>query len=149
MKVTHKIYLLGYALLTLLMLGSSKVVEAQFYNGSQLTFGKNRVQYKDFLWTYYNFEKFDTYFYRNGQELAQLTARYAQDQINEIEMKLESTIDDKIQFIVFNNLSDLKQSNIGSVLAMRFGRCRAGSLKHRNQNESVSLKRSMMISVNR
>jgi hypothetical protein len=86
---------------------------AQFYNGSQLSFGKNRVQYKDFLWTYYSFEKFDTYFYRNGQELAQYTARYAHDYIAEIELKLESSLDDKIQFIIFNNLSDLKQSNIG------------------------------------
>ncbi len=86
---------------------------AQFYNGSQLSFGKNRVQYKDFLWTFYSFDKFDTYFYRNGQELAQYTARYAQKYIGEIELKLESTLDDKIQFIIFNNLSDLKQSNIG------------------------------------
>ncbi len=30
-----------------------------------------------------------------------------------IELKLESSLEDKIQFIVFNNLTDLKQSNIG------------------------------------
>ncbi len=28
---------------------------AQFYNGSQQQFGKNRVQYKDFLWSSYRF----------------------------------------------------------------------------------------------
>ncbi|MDT8393046.1 MAG: hypothetical protein RQ761_04335 [Bacteroidales bacterium] len=88
-------------------------LNAQFYNGSQLKFGKNRVQYKDFLWTYYSFDQFDTYFYRNGQELAQYTARYAQSHIEEIQLKLESSLDEKIQFIIFNNLSDLKQSNIG------------------------------------
>jgi Tol biopolymer transport system component len=97
----------------LLTLGFPLHSAAQFYNGSQLSFGKNRVQYKDFLWTYYSFDKFDTYFYRNGKELAQYTARYAKDHIDEIELKLESTLDDKIQFIIFNNLSDLKQSNIG------------------------------------
>ncbi len=85
----------------------------QFYNGSNQTFGKNRVQYNEFLWTYYKFNEFDTYFYLNGKELAQYTARYATEKIPRIEAKLGSLLDKKIQFIVFNNLTDLKQSNIG------------------------------------
>ncbi len=109
--IHHRI--ISYSILLLLLLCFSHEAGAQFYNGSQLSFGKNRVQYKDFLWTYYSFDKFDTYFYRNGQELAQYTARYAQNYISEIELKLESSLDDKIQFIIFNNMSDLKQSNIG------------------------------------
>lgn len=86
---------------------------SQFYNGSQLTFGKNRVQYDEFFWTYYQFEKFDTYFYLNGMELAQYTARYAETQLEGIEEKLDSKLEDKIQFIIFNKLSELKQSNLG------------------------------------
>jgi len=86
---------------------------AQFYNGSNQTFGKNRVQYNNFHWTYYKFRDIDTYFYLNGKELAQYTARYATKQIPIIETKLGSLLEDKIQFIVFNNLTDLKQSNIG------------------------------------
>ena len=86
---------------------------AQFYNGSQLTFGKSRVQYGDFFWTYYRFDKFDTYFYLNGKELALYTSEYADKHIKEIEIELESNLSQKIQFIIFNNLSDLKQSNIG------------------------------------
>lgn len=85
----------------------------QFYNGSNQTFGKNRVQYNNFHWTYYKFRDIDTYFYLNGKELAQYTARYATQQIPVIETKLGSLLDKKIQFIVFNNLTDLKQSNIG------------------------------------
>ena len=88
-------------------------MQAQFYNGSQLNFGKSRVQYNDFFWTYYRFDKFDTYFYLNGKELAQYTAEYADNHIREIELMLQSGLEDKIQFIIFNNLSDLKQSNIG------------------------------------
>ncbi len=90
-----------------------EVSYGQFYNGSNMTFGKNRVQYKDFLWTYYKFNDIDTYFYRNGKELAEYTARYAKDQIPVIESKLGGYLDKKIQFIIFNNLTDLKQSNIG------------------------------------
>jgi len=89
---------------------------SQFYNGSNQTFGKNRVQFKEFYWTYYKFRDIDTYFYLNGKELAQYTARYATKQIPQIETKLGSLLDKKIQFIVFNNLTDLKQSNIGLMM---------------------------------
>lgn len=90
-------------------------MQAQFYNGSNMTFGKNRVQYKNFLWTYYKFDDFDTYFYRNGKELAQYAARYAVQEIPLMESKIESRIDKRLQFIIFNNLTDLKQSNIGLI----------------------------------
>jgi len=87
--------------------------QAQFYNGSQLTFGKSRVQYSNFLWLNFRFEKFDTYYYLNGRELALYTAEYADKHIKEIEVDLQSNLEQKVQFIIFNTLSDLKQSNIG------------------------------------
>jgi len=90
-------------------------LKAQFYNGSQMPFGKSRVQYGDFLWTYYRFNDFDTYFYLNGKELAVYTARYAKQVLPELETMLETRMTDKIQFIIFNSLTDLKQSNIGLV----------------------------------
>ena len=101
------------AVITFCFLVSALVSPAQFYNGSQLTFGKSRVQYNDFLWNHFRFDKFDTYFYLNGKELATYTAEYADKHIKEIEMELESNLEEKIQFIIFNKLSDLKQSNIG------------------------------------
>jgi len=100
-------------LLTLVFSLFALGLSAQFYNGSNMTFGKNRVQYNEFLWLYYKFPDFDTYYYLNGQELAQFAARYANDQIPLMESKIESGLDKRIQFIVFNNLTDLKQSNIG------------------------------------
>ncbi len=86
---------------------------AQFYNGSNLSFGKNRVQWNNTIWTYYRYNDFDTYFYLNGNELAIYTARYAIEQKPILERRLQSSLSQKIQFIIFNNLSDLKQSNIG------------------------------------
>ena len=106
LRLTSYVLLLIYSLSTL-------PSQAQFYNGSQLTFGKSRVQYNDFFWTYFRFDKFDTYFYLNGRELAEYTAEYADQNIRKIELTLQSGLEDKIQFIIFNNLSDLKQSNIG------------------------------------
>ena len=85
----------------------------QFYNGSQLSFGKNRVQFTDKYWTFYKFNKFDTYFYLNGKPLALFTEKYASESITSIEKKLDYNLENKIQFIIFNTLADLKESNIG------------------------------------
>ncbi|MFH1122010.1 MAG: hypothetical protein V1775_19485 [Bacteroidota bacterium] len=94
--------------------------DAQFYNGSQMPFGKSRVQYGDFLWTYYRFNDFDTYFYLNGKELAIYTARFAREILPELEQTYETRISDKVQFIIFNSLTDLKQSNIGHVSEQQY-----------------------------
>ena len=58
---------------------------AQFTRGVQMNFGKNRVQYNDFLWTFYRFKNFDTYYYLGGQELAVYVGRTADSEIAEIE----------------------------------------------------------------
>ncbi len=88
-------------------------IQAQFYSGSQMDFGKNRIQWGETIWSYYQFDKFDTYFYLNGSELALYTARYADQELQLMERRLQTTLSEKIQFVVFNNLGDLKQSNIG------------------------------------
>jgi WD40 repeat protein len=100
---------------------------SQFYNGTEMSFGKNRIQYKEFLWTYYKFSDFDVYFYLNGMELAVATAKYANEQIPVMERKLQTGLEQKIQFLVYNNLTDLKQSNIGLVGDERYN---TGGITH-------------------
>ena len=116
MAKTNKIlrkYVAGfYAVLALLLLFPA-LLPAQFYYGSQQNFGRSRVSYSDFLWTYYRFEDFDTYFYLNGEHLAAYVAWVAKKEIPEIAGKLESSLQDKLQFVIFNRLTDLRQSNIG------------------------------------
>jgi WD40 repeat protein len=96
-----------------LLLVITMSTEAQFYNGYQMEFGRSRVQFEEFFWSYYKFERFDTYFYLNGRELAVHTAKYANQQLEIYESRLNTYLEGRIQFIVFNNLNDLKQSNIG------------------------------------
>jgi len=110
-----KIYFPGVFILILGMLVCSNDVSGQFYNGMQMGFGKNRVQFKEFQWTYYKYDNFDVYFYLGGKELALYTAKYVEESVENIEDKLDTSLDDKMQFIVYNTLSDLKQSNIGLV----------------------------------
>ena len=91
----------------------STYCDAQFSKGTQMTFGKGRVQYNDFYWTFYRFKNFDVYAYVGGQEMAIYTGRTADREIQDIEKIIDYKITGRFQFIVYNKLSDLKQSNIG------------------------------------
>ncbi len=102
--------LLLLALLTAIV----SLSHAQFYNGMNMEFGKNRVQWKDFHWSYYRYETFDVYYYQGGVELANHVLNFAKDEIPMMEKKFGSHFGKKIQFLVFNSLGDLKQSNLNN-----------------------------------
>jgi len=95
-----------------LFLFSSKSA-AQFYNGYEMQFGKNRVQYDQRFWSFMKFKKFDTYYYLGGLELAAFTGRTADKHLEEIEELFDYKLDGRIQFVIYNKLGDAKQSNIG------------------------------------
>lgn len=105
-------YLLNIALIFSLFISSSDI-QAQFYNGYQMDFGKNRVQYDEFEWKYYRAEKFDTYFYVNGTTLAQFASQITEKKIKEFERFFEYQFEDRIIIQVYNSLADFKQSNLG------------------------------------
>ena len=88
---------------------------AQFYNGHQMSFGKNKVQYYDYYWQYYRFDDFDCYFNEYGRDLAQFTADYATKKLAQIENYFDYTLEKRIIFIIFNKNSEFKESNIGLV----------------------------------
>jgi hypothetical protein len=88
-------------------------LSAQFYNGSQLNFGKNRVQHQHFNWLYYRTEKFDIYYYPTGKALADYTFFKVPGMVQEIEQMLNFTSSKKLQFIVYNTQSDFRESNFG------------------------------------
>jgi hypothetical protein len=99
-------------LLLALLLVVSGEIQAQFYYGTMQDFGKNRIQYNEFNWTFYRFERFDVYFYTGGRPVAQKVAYMMERQIRFMERTLETTLEDRIQVLVFNSLTDLKQSNL-------------------------------------
>ena len=112
MKNTIFKYILLFLIIFLL---GNDILKAQFYNGLQTNFGKNRVQYNDFYWNFYRFDRFDTYFYVNGDELAEYTAKYAYNELSKIENQLEYRLKKRMIFLIYNSLSDFRQSNIGLV----------------------------------
>lgn len=85
----------------------------QFYNGSEQEYGKSRVQYQDFLWQYYRFPEIETYFYKGGKDVAQYVSISAHRHKRDLEKFFDFTVDDRVQFIVYNSLGDFRQSNIG------------------------------------
>lgn len=86
---------------------------AQFYNGSQQKFGKNRVQYKEFLWQSYRFPEVETFFYKEGRDVAKYVSISAARNKRELEKFFDHTLDERLQFVVYNTQSDFRQSNIG------------------------------------
>jgi Tol biopolymer transport system component len=88
-------------------------VNAQFYNGSQLEFGKNRIQYKPLDWSFYRYDRFDVFFYAGGKDLSHLTAKIAKTYLPELESRFDYTLQNRLQLLIFDRLSDLKQSNVG------------------------------------
>jgi len=90
-------------------------VSAQFYNGHQMTFGKNRVQHYDYYWSFYRFEDIDCYFNEYGRELAQYTADYGIRKLEEVENFFDYTLEKRLIFFIHNKNAEYKQSNIGLI----------------------------------
>lgn len=86
---------------------------AQFYNGSQQQFGKNRVQYREFLWQSYRFPQIETFFYKEGRDVARYTTISAMRNKAELEKFFDYNLNERLQFVVYNTQGDFRQSNIG------------------------------------
>lgn len=106
-----KIFLISASLFLILI----PAVHSQFYNGHQMTFGKNRVQYNNFYWKFYRFEDYDVYSYDEGTELSLYIADFVKDEIPRIERFFDYEFTKRLIFIAYNKQSDFKQSNIGQL----------------------------------
>lgn len=79
-------------------------------------FGKNRVQYHHNFdnWWMYESENFITYWYGKGRRIGSAAMQIAEVDYDEIRNVIEHRINEKIEIIVYVDLTDLKQSNLGS-----------------------------------
>ncbi|MCO5233030.1 MAG: hypothetical protein M9888_04780 [Chitinophagales bacterium] len=84
-----------------------------FAQNTQVSFGQNRVQYHDFDWVSYESEHFITYYYPGGQELGKFIITAAENGIQELEDQLNFTYGSKIEILIYNDITDLSQTNIG------------------------------------
>lgn len=77
------------------------------------TFGQNRVQYKDFSFSYYESDNFITHYYLGGQDIAKYVIKAAEDNADEISKILDYRYKRKIEIIIYNTITELNQTNIG------------------------------------
>ena len=82
---------------------------------ANVQFGKNRVQYhSDFdTWLQYESDNFVSFWYGTGRNVGQSSVMIAEEIYGEIEELTEHRINDKIEIIVYKDITDLNQSNIG------------------------------------
>ncbi|HPI08580.1 MAG TPA: hypothetical protein PLM41_19430, partial [Saprospiraceae bacterium] len=95
---------------------------------SQTSFGKNRVQYSRQIdeWMLYETANFVTYWYGDARNVAQSALQTAELDFMAVQQMLEHQTTEKIEMLVFSDLSDLKQSNIGETELFQL---RAGETK--------------------
>ncbi|HXD91745.1 MAG TPA: hypothetical protein VNX01_00955, partial [Bacteroidia bacterium] len=85
----------------------------QFYYGSQQEFGKSRVQYQPFYWTYYNFDNYQVYFYEGCRDIARYVSLRADYHLKDLQKKIDYQSSTKFQILVYSNQGDFRQTNLG------------------------------------
>lgn len=98
------------AYLILLIIGLSLTGQSQ---QSMQTFGKNRIQHKNFNWRFYSAENFDIYFYDGGRTMAKEAAEYLEEEFDKITDLIGYPPYSKTKIFLFNSIEDLQQSNVG------------------------------------
>lgn len=76
-------------------------------------FGQNRVQYHDFVWSYYRSDNFNIYYYQGGQDLGKAVVLLAEENLDFVAERMEYRYNKKIDIVVYTDLSDRNQTNIG------------------------------------
>ena len=84
-----------------------------FAQVNTVEFGKNRVQFRKFKWQYYQTTNFNTYFYENGQTIANYVAQIAENELAGLEQFVEYGLQRRANIVIYNHFDELQQSNIG------------------------------------
>ncbi|HRP39855.1 MAG TPA: hypothetical protein PLM55_09245 [Chitinophagales bacterium] len=78
-----------------------------------VTFGQNRVQYKDFTFSYYETDHYTVYFYQGGQDVAKYVIKQSENIAEDLQRLLDMKFRSKIDIVVYNSINELNQTNIG------------------------------------
>ncbi|MBI5476466.1 MAG: PD40 domain-containing protein [Ignavibacteriales bacterium] len=88
------------------------IITGSFTYAQDATFGKNKVQYKNFDWYFIQSTHFDVYYSQNGNSLAEFTAEVAESAYYSISRSFRYQIPDRIPIIVYNSHNDFQQTNV-------------------------------------
>lgn len=80
---------------------------------SQESFGRVRIQYKQFKWQQLSTQNFVVYYYQDGEASARRAAEYAETELQRITALIGYYPYSKTSLLLYNSVGDLRQSNIG------------------------------------
>jgi hypothetical protein len=99
-----------FSIITPLIILFCTSVQAQHADDS---FGKNRIQYKQFRWNYLSSENFDVYYYDDRKRVAQESLEYLEGEFDRVTDLIGFYPYQKTKVFLYNSVTDLQQSNIG------------------------------------
>ncbi len=80
--------------------------------GQEPYFGKNKVQYRKFAWSFIQSDHFDVYFSRDGESLAEFTAIAAESAYTAVSKSFRYHTVNRIPIVVYNSHNDFQQTNV-------------------------------------
>lgn len=89
------------------------IISAGMAQHATESFGKNRVQFRQFDWQYLSGENFDIYYYDQRREVATDALEFLESEFDRITDIIGYPPYFKTKVFVYNSLSDLRQSNVG------------------------------------
>lgn len=96
-----------------LFAGFPRLGTAQFTDGLNVEFGKNRVQTRTFQWQYYEQGAFEIYHYQEGTQIAGQVARMLEEEAADLAPMFGRAIEGPIQVLVYKSQEEFRQSNVG------------------------------------
>ncbi len=76
------------------------------------SFGKNKIQYKNFKWYYIQSKHFDIYYYPGGEKIAEFTAETAENAYKQLSRDFNYKLSKRVVIIVYNSHNDWQQTNV-------------------------------------
>ena len=80
--------------------------------GQETYFGKNKVRYKNFEWSFIQSRHFDIHYYENAYPTAKFTAAVLESAYVEISKELNYHIQRRVPIFLYNSHGDFQQTNI-------------------------------------
>ena len=77
-----------------------------------LSFGQNKVQYREFDWQFIQTPHFDIYYYGGEQDLAEFTADVAEESYEQISLHLRWDLKRRVSIMVYNSHNEFQQTNV-------------------------------------
>jgi Tol biopolymer transport system component len=81
-------------------------------DAQQEEFGKNKVQYTKFNWSFIQSDHFDIYFAQDGEYLAEFTAAAAESAYTSISKSFHYQLVNRVPIIVYNSHNAFQQTNV-------------------------------------